>query len=185
MVLMMQFFIKWANRNTSVWQRLAILGLGAIIFPLLIPFIFAFLLTQIDAMIGLRFLLFSPIAFFIGAILVIIGGIVAIWTIVVQITLAGGTPFPMVPTRKLIKTGPFALCRNPMTLGTILAYYGISLMVGSITSAVATTVFTLLLFLYIKRIEEKELALRFGEEYLEYKAATPFIIPKMPTRRGN
>lgn len=30
---------------------------------------------------------------------------------------------------------------------------------------------------YLKLIEEKELQMRFGNEYLEYKKKTPFIIP--------
>jgi protein-S-isoprenylcysteine O-methyltransferase Ste14 len=37
---------------------------------------------------------------------------------------------------------------------------------------------TLLLLLYVKGIEEKELPQRFGEEYLEYKRRTPFLIPR-------
>jgi protein-S-isoprenylcysteine O-methyltransferase Ste14 len=34
-----------------------------------------------------------------------------------------------------------------------------------------------MLIAYIKLIEEKELELRFGKEYLDYKKDTPFIIP--------
>lgn len=32
---------------------------------------------------------------------------------------------------------------------------------------------------YHKFVEEKELLLRFGPEYEEYKARTPFLLPKM------
>jgi protein-S-isoprenylcysteine O-methyltransferase Ste14 len=35
----------------------------------------------------------------------------------------------------------------------------------------------ILLILYIKNIEEKELEMRFGNEYVKYKANTAFIIP--------
>jgi protein-S-isoprenylcysteine O-methyltransferase Ste14 len=175
----MHYFIRWAQRKTSLWQQLPILGLGAILFLFLIPFFLVRVLHQLDSTMGVDHLFPTPIFFFIGAVLAILGGIAALWAISVQATLAAGTPFPMFPTKKLIATGPFALCRNPMTLGTIFAYYGVSLMIGSITSLIAITLLALLLFAYIKNIEEKELALRFGEEYLEYKAATPFIIPNI------
>lgn len=36
-----------------------------------------------------------------------------------------------------------------------------------------------LLLLYLRRVEEKELAERFGEPYMAYKRRTPFIIPKL------
>jgi protein-S-isoprenylcysteine O-methyltransferase Ste14 len=56
-----------------------------------------------------------------------------------------------------------------MTLGTILADLGLSV-------AAATIV-------YLKRMEEKELADRFGEAYLAYRRDVPFIIPRIP-RKG-
>jgi protein-S-isoprenylcysteine O-methyltransferase Ste14 len=67
-----------------------------------------------------------------------------------------------------------------MTLGTIVAYLGICVWVGSISALVIVLMLITLLLLYIKRIEEKELAVRFGAEYLEYKRSTPFILPRKP-----
>jgi protein-S-isoprenylcysteine O-methyltransferase Ste14 len=113
----------------------------------------------------------------IGVMAIIIGGIVAIWTIVIQITLASGTPFPMLPTKKLLIVGPFKYCRNPMTLGTIIAYGGIAILMGSFTALLAVAIFATILISYLKIIEEKELQMRFGSEYIEYKKKTPFIVP--------
>ena len=39
-----------------------------------------------------------------------------------------------------------------------------------------------LLVLYLKRIEERELAERFGEAYLTYNREVPFIIPRLPKK---
>ena len=64
-----------------------------------------------------------------------------------------------------------------MTLGTILAYGGIAILIGSFTALLAVAIFAALLIVYLKIIEEKELELRFGSEYIEYKEKTPFIIP--------
>jgi protein-S-isoprenylcysteine O-methyltransferase Ste14 len=41
-------------------------------------------------------------------------------------------------------------------------------------------IFSVIILLYIRFIEEKELEIRFGDEYLAYKKRTPFIIP-IPT----
>jgi protein-S-isoprenylcysteine O-methyltransferase Ste14 len=49
---------------------------------------------------------------------------------------------------------------------------------GAIVVALAT-----LLLVYLKRVEEKELAERFGEDYQAYRRDVPFIIPRI-RRRG-
>lgn len=85
---------------------------------------------------------------------------------------------PVMPTQKLVVIRPFTYCRNPMTLGTILAYLGVCVWIGSISAVVIVLIFTILLLLYVKLLEEKELEARFGAEYLEYKRNTPFILPR-------
>jgi protein-S-isoprenylcysteine O-methyltransferase Ste14 len=87
------------------------------------------------------------------------------------------------PTQRLITTGPFQYCRNPMTLGTILAYLGLSIGAATIVGTIVVAALAALLLVYLKRMEEKELAERFGEEYLAYKRDVPFILPRMPRRR--
>ena len=64
-----------------------------------------------------------------------------------------------------------------MTLGTIMAYSGIAVMIGSYTALLFVILFAMMLIAYIKLVEEKELELRFGKEYVDYKNDTPFIIP--------
>jgi protein-S-isoprenylcysteine O-methyltransferase Ste14 len=91
--------------------------------------------------------------------------------------LASGTPFPMLPTKKLLVVGPFKYCRKPMTLGTIMAYAGIAIWIGSVTALSAAAILAAILICYLKLIEEKELLLRFGDEYMDYKKKTAFLIP--------
>ncbi len=88
----------------------------------------------------------------------------------------------MMPTQELLTRGPFRYCRNPMTLGTILAYSGLGIAAGTISGVGLVLCFGAFLVLYIKGIEEKELAERFGEAYLVYKRETPFLIPRLPKR---
>jgi protein-S-isoprenylcysteine O-methyltransferase Ste14 len=54
----------------------------------------------------------------------------------------------------------------------------VAILIGSIGSALLVLFGAGFLLTYIKRIEEKELELRFGQEYLEYKKQTPFLIPR-------
>jgi protein-S-isoprenylcysteine O-methyltransferase Ste14 len=42
--------------------------------------------------------------------------------------------------------------------------------------------FLLLLILWIKKVEEKELEIRFGQDYVDYKKSTSFMIP-MPWKK--
>jgi len=173
----MNNFQKWQNQNSSNKSRLLALGLGALIFPTMIPALLIFVLPQVDNCLGISSFYRGLGNIIIGVMAIIIGGILAIWTIVNQINLASGTPFPMLPTKKLLIVGPFKYCRNPMTLGTIIAYGGIAILIGSFTALLAVAIIAALLIGYLKIIEEKELEMRFGSEYIEYKKKTPFIIP--------
>jgi len=173
----MNIYKKWQNNETSKGKRLFALVIGVLIFPISIPAILVILLPQVDKRIGIGSFYTGYGNIIIGVIAIILGGFLAFWTIIAQIELASGTPFPMLPTKKLLIIGPFKYCRNPMTLGTIIAYSGVAIWVGSYTALFAVVIFALMLLVYLKLIEEKELELRFGQEYLEYKKNTPFILP--------
>jgi protein-S-isoprenylcysteine O-methyltransferase Ste14 len=173
----MNTFKKWQNQETTLGKQVLFLAIGALIFPMTIPVILVILLPRLDKMIGMGSFYIGLGNIAIGILALLFGGLLAFWTIFAQIRLASGTPFPMLPTKKLIIIGPFKYCRNPMTLGTVLMYFGIALMVGSYTSVLFVVLFMSALVAYIKLVEEKELELRFGAEYLDYKNDTPFIIP--------
>ncbi len=83
---------------------------------------------------------------------------------IAQIIPASGTPFPNMPTKKLLIIGPYTYCRNPMVLGTVVACAGIAVWAGSVIAVPAGAAFPLG---YVKLVEEIEPAARFGEEYLE------------------
>jgi protein-S-isoprenylcysteine O-methyltransferase Ste14 len=173
----MNIYKKWQNNENSEGKRLLALGIGALIFPIGIPAILIILLPQVDKIIGIESFYIGFVNIIIGVIAIIIGGFLALWTIGAQIKLASGTPFPMLPTKKLIIVGPFKYCRNPMTLGTIIAYSGVVVLIGSYSALSVIVIFSLILLVYLKFIEEKELEMRFGQDYLEYKKNTPFILP--------
>ena len=79
---------------------------------------------------------------------------------------------------KLVALGPYSYCRNPMTFGTLLFYLGAGVWIGSAFAVFLTLLIAVLLVTYIKVVEERELELRFGKEYLQYKRGTSFIVPR-------
>ncbi len=97
------------------------------------------------------------------------------WSVRVQYVLGKGTPAPKVATQRLVTKGPYSYSRNPMTLGALLMYLGIGVWMGSGVVVLLTVIVfsALLTFIYIH--ETRELAERFGEEYLAYKKRTPFL----------
>ena len=113
----------------------------------------------------------------LGPVLTIGGIALVIWSVLTQYRVGDGTPAPMVATQKLVTQGPYSYTRNPMTLGALFLYSGIAIWMSSGVLIILSTIIfsTLLTFIYIH--ETRELAERFGEEYLEYRKRTPFLIP--------
>jgi protein-S-isoprenylcysteine O-methyltransferase Ste14 len=179
----MHIFKKWQDQHPSPQSRIAALIIGAAIFPALIPVLLLAVMPMADRALGFDSFFHGWANVAAGAASILAGGALALWTICLQIQLASGTPFPMLPTQKLLAVGPFRCCRNPMTLGTILAYGGIAVWMGSWSALIAVSAIAAALIGYLKIIEEKELQLRFGEEYLEYKQKTPFLLP-ISLRKG-
>jgi protein-S-isoprenylcysteine O-methyltransferase Ste14 len=136
----------------------------------------------LDDLLGWPGFKLGALNYILGGLLVIVGLSFGFWTGYVQLTRGRGTPLPILPTQELLTRGPFRYCRNPMTLGTILAYLGIAVIAGTVAGIGLVICFTALLLLYLKRMEEKELAERFGDAYLQYKRDVPFIIPRLLKR---
>ena len=111
-------------------------------------------------------------------LLLLLGFVINAW-IIVTFRRASGTPMPFKPPPKLITTGIYAHVRNPMAIAGILIGEGLGFLLGSLSLIlIFIPLLTLLGFLYLKAVEERELELRFGQEYLEYKKRVPMFIPK-------
>jgi protein-S-isoprenylcysteine O-methyltransferase Ste14 len=176
----MKRYQNWAKRDHSAGQWLITLALAGLLIVVTIPFLMVIASLAIDRWLGLPGFAVGAINPIAGFIMAVLGLGLGLWSIQAQITIGRGTPVPMVPTKKLVVQAPFTYCRNPMTLGTILAYLGVCVWIGSIAALVIALILSLSLILYIKLLEEKELEARFGAEYLAYKRRTPFILPRRP-----
>jgi protein-S-isoprenylcysteine O-methyltransferase Ste14 len=89
-----------------------------------------------------------------------------------------GTPVPVNPPVTLITNGPYAYCRNPMITGLYLCFFGFGMLIGSLALVVIyTPLSVLIMHVYLTRVEEKELELKFGRAYLDYKNRVPRYLP--------
>jgi protein-S-isoprenylcysteine O-methyltransferase Ste14 len=178
----MSRYAKWSQKEHPEGKRIAATFLAGFIVVILVPYIVINAGPELDQVLGIPSFRVGMVNYLLGGVLLVVGLSLGMWSVYAQLTRGRGTPLPMLPTQELLTTGPFQYCRNPMTLGTILAYLGIAIIAGSVMGLVLMACFIALLLLYLKRMEERELAERFGEAYLAYKRKVPFIIPRRPRR---
>ncbi|MEW6238025.1 MAG: isoprenylcysteine carboxylmethyltransferase family protein [Candidatus Omnitrophota bacterium] len=172
---LIQRIVRQSQKEYSASARLLIMACGSTIFVFGIP-AFLFWLSKAG---GDRWRFSAPAwASSIGLVVTAAGLFLALWTAWKQFRFARGTPIPIMATKLLLMEKPYSFCRNPMALGTILAYFGVSFLAASYASMLCVSLFTIFLAAYIKLVEEKEMALRFGDEYLQYKRNTPFLVPR-------
>lgn len=171
-------FLKQAQREYSPKQRLLFLLCLAPVFLALLPYTFISLGRKIDHLLGWPIIPPAPLQWIFGLILLAPGLLFAWWSIYSQFTIGRGTPVPLMATQQLIIQPPFTYCRNPMAMGTFAAFLGVAILFQSPGAVLLVLLFALGLILYIKRFEEKEMQMRFGQEYLDYKHCTPFLFPR-------
>lgn len=80
-------------------------------------------------------------------------------------------------SQKLVTTGPYKYCRNPMVFGTICVYISISIYVNSLHDLVVILLIIPFFILFLKLSEEKRLFKDFGEEFLVFKSKVPMLVP--------
>ncbi len=84
-------------------------------------------------------------------------------------------------TETIVSSGLYLVIRHPQYLGGMIAHIGISFLLSSFFSLIATPIVIILNFL-ISWKEEKELIKEFGKEYEDYKKNVPMFIPKLRKR---
>jgi protein-S-isoprenylcysteine O-methyltransferase Ste14 len=168
---------KWSERQYSKAQRLMVVIFGGIVFWILIPFFIVVGSAFMDPWLSLPRFFHRSVNPILALVLMVAGWLFANWTVKVQFSFGKGTPIPLMATQNLVVKRPYTYCRNPMTLGTTAFYLGIAIWTGSLSALCLSLIYPVVILIYIKLIEEKELEERFGPEYTEYKQRTPFLIP--------
>jgi protein-S-isoprenylcysteine O-methyltransferase Ste14 len=122
-----------------------------------------------------------PVPSEIGLALVIITGAAFLLT-VVNLALKGfGAPFFIALSRKLAADWLYAWTRNPMLLAALAFFLSLGIWFQSALFVLWVLIlFAPALLFFVKVYEERELEIRFGASYLEYKSRTPMLFPRRP-----
>jgi len=151
----------------------------AIIFWFGLSALFVFASLWLDKPLPVRLSLIAPTNIFVSVPVIVIGAILALWT-VCTFFKAKGSPVPFNPPQKLVITGLYSRSRNPMLLGWFIMLFGVGILLNSISLiAIFIPLFILINVLYLKIIEEREMEKKFGKEYLKYKQRVPMFIPRL------
>jgi len=122
-----------------------------------------------------------PVPVEIGLFLVDITGLAALLT-VVNLALKGlGAPFAIALSKRLAVDWFYAWTRNPMVLSGLALLLSLGVWFQSVLFVLwALILVAPALLVFVTVYEERELEIRFGASYLEYKAKTPLLFPRRP-----
>ncbi len=118
----------------------------------------------------------------VSALVVLTGA--ATFLSVLNLAVRGfGAPFAAKLSSRLATDWMYAWTRNPMVLCTLAWFLSLGLWHGSAWGVlwIAVGVTPGWIF-FVRTYEERELEIRFGSSYAEYRARTPFLWPRRPRR---
>jgi protein-S-isoprenylcysteine O-methyltransferase Ste14 len=90
--------------------------------------------------------------------------------------VGGGGPGMKIPPERLVMTGPYAWCRNPMYLGHFIFVVGLVLTFQSVFALALLFVTVVILQMHVVQ-DEKRLRELFGADYEAYAARVKRWIP--------
>ncbi len=178
-----KFFVACSRQSYKPYQIGLAVVLGSLLKLVIVPISLVIIGRWLDLVFSLGTLFSQQRMVAPTALAFCLGLVWMLWSIWMQHIYGQGTSFPLVPTKTLLVSGPYKYTRNPMAFGAIFWLLGWAFLANSPMALVGVVIFFTVIITYIKLVEEKELEERFGEEYLLYKQHTPFIIPRLITRR--
>ncbi len=161
--------------------RTLLTPIGMTIFALFTA-LFVFAAIIVDRLLHLPTLLPEGARFPLSIPVMAVGVATTAWS-VFHFLKVKGTPVPLNPPPKVVKTGPYRYARNPMLTGVFLFLFGLGFGINSVSLVFFfTPLFVLINVWELKKVEEPELVKRLGEEYIEYRKRTPMFLPGLRSR---
>jgi protein-S-isoprenylcysteine O-methyltransferase Ste14 len=109
----------------------------------------------------------ADVLVFVGWALLDGGAVFLLWTVWLMFWRKT-TLNPYGKPQRLLTEGPFRISRNPLYIGILVMYLGISLIWGSVWALLLSPMLVVLLQLGIIRHEEQLLLKHFGTDYEQY-----------------
>lgn len=176
--------VRLAGREHAPAVYLAALSVAAVVVVLVLPLLAVVAGRYVDASFGVpaveSWVYRRPAALFLTGF----GIYVTVRCVWLMYAVGGGTPNPLLPTKRLVTSGPFEYCRNPLSPSVAVYVSGVALWFGTLSGAALVLGLLAVLLVFVRLFEEKELEARFGEEYRAYRARTPFLFPSLRKKRG-
>jgi protein-S-isoprenylcysteine O-methyltransferase Ste14 len=120
----------------------------------------------------------------LGVAPAILGMAGATWSLAVFFRRGHGTAVPYDPPHRLVTTGPYAYCRNPMVGSQAIAMLGWALVLRAWAMVPLVLVAWGVFDRYHRGVEEGHLVRRFGPQYERYRRRVPMWIPRRPRPQG-
>lgn len=135
-------------------------------------------LTAYDGLLGMPSLPVRPIWIGIGIILLFIGLVLLVTSNRFLIRKGRGAAAFLL-TERLVTAGLYGRTRNPMSLGFYALCTGVGMIAGSVTVTLGVLLIVVPIHIInLKHFEERELELRYGQAYVDYRQRVPFLIPR-------
>ncbi|MCR5085001.1 MAG: isoprenylcysteine carboxylmethyltransferase family protein [Succinivibrionaceae bacterium] len=127
----------------------------------------------------------SRLNFLVGTFTSAVGMAFSIWAVRTLILRGGGSPANLgplelsTPTKRLVTTGPYALCRNPIHFGMMLYYTGLACCLNSMWALLAPVGMVAFAYALAMLFDEPRLRRDFGDEYERWASVTPRFWPRV------
>jgi len=172
--------IPQKSKDARKYKRILALILSGLLVIIILPLISFFVAQYFKFYLNWPEILSFPLNLVIAIIILLFGFFWAGWSNIELYKTGKGTPVPLKSTQTMILVikGPYKYSRNPMVFGYTLIWIGLGLLLNSYIILVGfTSLILVLLIIFIKLWEEKNLEQRFGDSYREYKKRVSMIIP--------
>jgi protein-S-isoprenylcysteine O-methyltransferase Ste14 len=112
----------------------------------------------------------------IGLILISLGLLIR-WSAILKLKESFTVDISVKKDQKIIKDGVYKFVRHPSYTGSLLSFFGLSLMFTNVFTIIIITIPIMISFLHRINIEEKVLTQVIGTDYIEYSIRTKKLIP--------
>jgi protein-S-isoprenylcysteine O-methyltransferase Ste14 len=171
---------KAAEIITRIMQLIVV---SSVILSLIIV-IYYLRVYNYDVLLNIPSIPFPTISKAVGVVMMLMGIGLAILAPLSLLESGEGLPL-FVLTKKLADNFLYKRTRNPMMLGFFLTVVGMGLLIGSTFFALWSLIaFIPAIIFWLKFFEERELEMKFGQSYREYKQRVPFLIPSFRKMNG-
>ena len=110
-----------------------------------------------------------------------VGGVVSLIGLAIRAWAAGHIR----KNESLARSGPYALTRNPLYLGSFVLGLGFTIGAGRWLLGILFAALFLGIYLPVMRVESRTLAQMFGDEYRQYADHVPLFFPRLTPYRDD